>query len=109
MPDVTELIAQALLRLPPEHVGRPAAAADEQFASINTEETVSLVGKLRGDLTNAEAKVGFVRYIASNFNLTMTGIQIRLTHLVGPPKQGMCKFKLWKCIGSSLHQLEFLS
>src|SRR6266851_4982333 len=107
MPDVTKLIAQALLGLPPEHVGRPAAAADEQFASINTEETVSLVGKFRGDLTNAEAKVGFVLHIASNFKLKMSGIQIRLTHLVGSTEPGMRKFQLRECIRRKRYQLHF--
>src|SRR5260370_21458518 len=48
MLDVAEFIAQALRSLPPEHVGRPAAAADQQRASVDVEEAVLFVGPLSG-------------------------------------------------------------
>src|SRR5260370_38611429 len=61
MLDVAEFIAQALRSLPPEHVGRPAAAADQQRASVAADEAVFFFGQLRGDLADTEANISGIK------------------------------------------------
>src|SRR5260370_21836013 len=107
MLDVAEFIAQALRGLPPEHVGRPAAAADQQRASVDAEEAVLFVGQLRGDLADTEANISGIRDGAVGLKFKMRGIKIRRTHWIRPPQLGIDNFQFGKIIRRERYQFYF--
>src|SRR5437660_3970792 len=54
---VAELRILSLRLRSEEHVGRPAAAADENSSTVYAKETPAFRRRLRGDLADAEAQV----------------------------------------------------
>src|ERR1039457_2185420 len=65
---VAELVGKPLRGLAKQHVGRPAAAANQDVLAINLEQAFEAIRRLLGnfgcDLVNAELRMGYVRNLA---------------------------------------------
>ncbi len=62
-----------------EHVGRPAATADQNSATVDAEETPALRRRLGSDLANAEAEVLPIRHATTAHELERQIVQLGLS------------------------------
>ena len=68
-----------------EHVGRPAAAADQNPSAVDSEEAATLRRRLRGDLSNAEPQTLRIGHASALDELERQRVELRLAELYRPP------------------------
>ena len=95
---VAELVAQSLRVLTQHHVGRPAAAPDQNVLAIDGKQAPVGCEHLGLDLANAKLRVRMVGNLSVQIEFQAEAVAFRLAHLRRPPQPGMVDIELWKLL-----------
>ena len=102
---VAELVAQPLRVFAQHHVGRPAAAADQDVLAIDGKQPPVGRKHLGLDLANAKFCLRAVGRLAVKVEFQGEAVELRLAHLRRPPQARMVEIELGKLLGSKGHVL----
>src|SRR5712692_5677322 len=97
--DVAEFVFEALRVFAKHHVGRPAAAADQDVLAVDVEGTSADRVQIGSDF--ADAEVGFSSITDFTVDVKFHGqrIKIRFAHLCRPPQARTGEDELRKLVG----------
>src|SRR4051812_18163720 len=103
---VTQLCVLSIRLRAEEHVGRPAATANQDSAAIYAKETSAFRCRFRRDLTNAKRHAVIVRHPRTDHEVECEvverGLSTALLHR--PPEAWLAKAQLRKTVGSETDQ-----
>ena len=96
---IAELIGEPLRGLAHHHVGRPAAAANQDVLAVDLEPAFQairrLLGDFGGDLANAEFRTGEIGKLSVHLERKTQIVQVRRPHLRRPPQPRIAQVELW--------------
>ncbi len=102
---IAELVAQALRVFAQHHVGRPAAAADQDVFAVDRKQAPVGREHLGLDLANAKFCLRAVGNLAVQIEFQAEAVALRLAHLRRPPQARMVDIELGKLLRSKGHIL----
>ena len=91
-----------------EHIGSPRRTADEDALAVDLEEAAAGLGEFGGDLADAEMDGGGVGDSLARLHTELRGVEIRIAHLVGPPKMRHVELERGEFLGIEADDLGFV-